>query len=168
MFRSIGEMRGGVPRTASGGDPKCRPKRHSTPKSSIVAGLAALAGLALAACVPAGQSGQSATQASQAPRVDSYLVSLAEAQACGAALGTAARCDFIGSQHDFAILRFHAQRPYSSAQYSTPQRQELVDTFDQAVIEQLYAVRACEIPNAEVGRMEQMVRQAVRQCSRGL
>lgn len=151
---------------------RCRAKRRVDGRpgsgSSVAAGLAVAVGLALAACVPAGSSDQSASGSSQGPRVDSYLVSLAEAQACGAALGTAARCDFIGSQHDFAILRYHAQRPYAGSQFSAPQRQELVDTFDQAVIEQLYAVRSCEIPHAEVGRMEQMVREAVRQCSQGL
>ncbi len=100
------------------------------------------------------------TQVASAPLVDT----LAEARSCGAALGTAARCNFIQDDREFSMLRTQALQTLGGGALSTAERSEVAMAFDSAAIEQLYAVETCQIPESQVPQFEAYVEQALSPC----
>ncbi len=126
--------------------------------------------LLLAACqtesaAPAASATAAAPQGAQTQVASAPLVgTLAEARSCGAALGTAARCNFIQDDREFSLLRTQILQTLGGGALSTAERGEVAMAFDSAAIEQLYAVETCQIPENQVPQFEAYVEQALTPC----
>ena len=126
--------------------------------------------LLLAACLtesaaPAASVATAGPQGAQTQVASASLIgTLAEARSCGAALGTAARCNFIQDDREFSLLRTQALQTLGGGALSAAERGEVAMAFDSAAIEQLYAVETCQIPESQVPQFEAYVEQALSPC----
>lgn len=130
--------------------------------------LISLAAAALASCQPTSggdimsifspQPTQSAAVAQPSADV------MDRAAQCGRSLGVAVRCNLLGGDSSFAVLRYMALdglKPAGAAEASQP----VTTAFDMATLEMVHSIGSCQASDAELAILEREIEQSLEQCA---
>lgn len=87
-----------------------------------------------------------------------------QAAQCGRSLGVAVRCNLLGGDSSFAVLRFMALdglKPAGAAEASQP----VTTAFDMGTLEMIHSIGSCQASDAEMAILEREIEQSLEQCA---
>lgn len=99
--------------------------------------------------------------ASSAIRAEAVMA----ARQCGRTLGIAARCNLVLDDHDYSVVRFAVLQGLSSRFAAVSSGDELAEAVDLAALDRITSIGACQMPGADLRRIERAVRSEVAECT---